>query len=363
MSKSHFAFIALVILTIACGFGGAAEWQDTSKIPPATDANLPDFLIHRQKGGSWPPEYELISLDMKSGAQSSQPLFRETYEPAVFSETYRVLGNMIVTESGSFYEITEGVTSPNGVWQVLTENEALKLKRVDKPGRLDLSTKGNMPHSPVWSADGEWLAFRDDDGLWIVPMRDLNKLKLDASPLEPLSWSADNRQLLLRDGATVVILNLETQARQNLSNVDGEQIHGQPVWAPDGRTIYTLYGSNGEMDISTAHYQPVKTLAGLAAISTEGRVRYLLPNGRGQGVTVFFPSPDGSALAARHIRCANKQSGLFPFMSTYQCEGSLVVVETATGNYATPARGYLLEPALGWNQPRDAVNLGNFPTP
>lgn len=348
-------------LGLACGSsGGSGAWQPASHTAPGFDLAAQPALFIRVLD-NWQP---LIMVDLATSTETRLP--RElVYDPTLLlANEYQVVGNTLTNVQGQLLAADDALRSPNGLWLAEQRQGSLLLRRADHAGMLTLSTHGG-PFFPTWSPDGQWLAYGDSQGVWLVSLADLTVRPLTPNRYHPLAWSQDNRQLLLRYEDKLIIFNLETQAERVIAGVDGGQLLGMPVWSPDGRVIYTRYGNQGQLTIQAAANQPDEVMARLIAIQTDGSrnpLRYLLPGSQDQGIAAFLLSPDGTIIVARHFICGLRPSGLIPFIRTRQCTGSLIAVEASTGHYVTLPLSYL-SGEMAWARPQPAANLAALPIP
>ncbi len=354
MGKLLIPFLFILLVLLACG-GGETEWQPNSATLPRLDGQtLPRLLVQPTAGSG-----SLVIVEIGTGQAASRTLTRAAGLNAVLAGEYQVAGDILAGQD-QFFGLTVGSAAPTGLW-LAAERDELRLFRVDGV-EIVLSATGQ---SPVWSPDGQWLAYRDDAGLWAVTVgADLTPRQLDTTAYEPLAWSVDNRQLLLRNGKTAVLFTLASQQTTILRGVDASQLHGQPTWSPDGQTIYARYGNNGRVDVAGPG-QPDNRQARLVAITLDGSrdpLRDLLPNQRDLGVTDFLLSPAGDLLVARQFGCGNKPNGLIPFILTRVCTGWLLLVESVSGHYQTIPDGPMVG-AMAWERPLPPVNLADLPLP
>ncbi|MBE2201660.1 MAG: PD40 domain-containing protein [Anaerolinea sp.] len=355
MGKLLIPVIFILLFSAACRGGGGVEWQPNSTKPPQFDGQtLPRLLVQPTAGSG-----SLVVLDIGAGQSTSQTLTRATGLNAVLAGEHQVAGDILAGQ-GQFFGLTVGSAAPTGLW-LATEQGGLRLFRVDGV-ETTLSTNGRFP---VWSPDGQWLAYQDDAGLWAVNVgADLTPQQLRTTTYEPLAWSADNRQLLLRNGKSAVLFTIATQQSTTLRGVDASQLHDQPTWSPDSQTIYARYGNNGRVAVAGPG-QPDNMQARLVAITLDGSrdpLRDLLPNQRNLGVTDFLLSPAGDLLVARQFGCGNKPNGLIPFILTRVCTGWLLLVESASGYYQTIPDGPIVG-AMAWERPLPPINLADLPLP
>ena len=346
--------LILLFLLLGCG-GDTAVWQPNSTTLPRLDSSPPRLLIQPSAGSS-----ALTVLDIVTGQKESRMVSRAASLNEIISGPYQPVGDILANET-HFFNLTDGLAAPNGLWLVTAEN-GLALWRVDG-AQVTLSGTGD---TPVWSPDGRWLAYRDAAGVWVVDVTtDLTPQLVSDTRYEPLAWSADNQQLLLRQGETAVLLTMATRQVDTLRGVDATQIHDRPIWSPDGATIYARYGRNGILDIESSQQQPDNIQARLVAIATDGRsgpLLDLLPNQQDAGSIDFLLSPDGNLLLARHFVCNSEPGGLIPFSRTRRCTGALLLVETATGSYQT-IEDASVAGAMVWERPLPAVQLATLPEP
>lgn len=360
MYKLLFPFLLIARLGLACRTSNAiAEWQPQSPDPPQLDAQALPRLLVNPKADS----LNMQVVDFGSQQTDTRLLTRASSLGAVLSGEYQLLGDILVTNADEFFGLTLGEASPNGLWLAVESPDGLRLLRVDGASAL-LSASGK---SPAWSPDGNWLAYRDDDGLWVLRVGvNTAPQKWSSQPYEPLAWSPDNGQVFLREGGVALLIDAATQKTTRLARVDASQIRGKPVWSPRQPEIYVRYGNNGLLDPSSAHSQPDNIQSRLVAIPTSGisaSLRDLLPNRRDLGVSNFLLSPDGSLLLARHFACQTAFGNtLFPFIPQRGCSGSLLLVETATGNYQT-LENVPLGGAWAWENGLPPVDLSSLPLP
>ena len=349
MGKVFLILFLLMLLTVACS-GRSNVWQPNSPTPPQFKEQ-PRLLMQPKTDPG-----RLGTLNIGDNTMDERLLVRAPSLRPLLAGQYQVINNILVGQGDQYINLPNGLASPNGLWLTSMDDDGLHLFRVDG-GKMLLSPNGRFS---IWSSDSQWLAYEDNDGLWAIETSSLVKQHLSSTIMEPLAWSENNQQLLLRSEKTAIIFDIVTKSEITLRGVDANQIHDQPVWSVDGATIYTRYGNQGNTDAV-----PSKVQARLVAIDVaNGRpaLRDLLPNVRNQGITTFLPSPDRAVLVVRHHVCRNEFGGLIPFIPTRRCDNSHLLVESATGHYQTLPK---LPPeiVLAWERPFPATTLANLPLP
>ncbi len=351
MSKALFILLLVIIILLAVACRGRTPvWQETSSTPPNFEEQ-PQLLLLSKSDSS---QFSLFNIN--NNEMSDRQLDRSPSLAPLIASDYQVIDSILVGEDGRYFDLPNGEASPNGLWITSIDNAGLSLFRVDG-SRMLLSENGRFP---IWSNDGQWLAYADNEGLWAIKLSNLMTTQLSTSSSEPLAWSEDNQQLLLRREESAIIFDIVTKEERTLRGIDATQFQAQPVWNEDGSTIYASYGNNGNTDSV-----PKKIQARLIAIDISNEratVRNLLPNVRNQGITTFLPSPDKKIIFVRFHVCRNEFGGLFPFIPTRQCDNSHLLVEGATGDYTTLPT-LPTETTFAWERPFSAVTLAALPQP
>jgi Tol biopolymer transport system component len=103
---------------------------------------------------------------------------------------------------------------------------------------------------PVWSPNGQKIAYLANDGLYVVDSNGNNAIRLTKT-LTPAVWSSDSTKLAFSkskaDRSDIYSIDVTGENKRNLTgNPSGVESTG-PIWAPDDRTIaYTNTDSGGE---------------------------------------------------------------------------------------------------------------------
>ena len=115
-----------------------------------------------------------------------------------------------------------------------------------------LTTDGHLKQRPVWSADGQWLAFTRHEGATIFLFvrsadgKTERRLTSHANPEFDADWSPDCKRLVLAyDKASpnqgdidVNVVNFDGTDFKVLAGTDGKLSHEEwPSWSPDGQLV------------------------------------------------------------------------------------------------------------------------------
>jgi Tol biopolymer transport system component len=99
--------------------------------------------------------------------------------------------------------------------------------------------------SATWSADGQWVAYGGNAGLWVVgPELEPRPVTSGSLPLwsRSWSWSPEGARLAILEGSSLSILDVASESTTELGTVTGD-VTFAPVWSPDGTEL--VYGARG----------------------------------------------------------------------------------------------------------------------
>ena len=164
--------------------------------------------------------------------------------------------------------------------------------------RTALTADGRWEQSPIWSPDGNRIAYVSDDSVWVSDLDGSNAERVIAGVLwnAGLSWSPDSRRIAFSRGN-------KTQSSIVIADDDGanEEVVAEPIgrnvaprWSPDGQRIaFTNY-----VDEDTRHIYVTGARGEQAAVATDCRPRGI------SDTTAGFPLPAWSAPSTGILRVA-----------------------------------------------------------
>jgi Tol biopolymer transport system component len=177
---------------------------------------------------------------------------------------------------------------------------AMAMTAVGAPRRFTFS-KGNQ-YSPVWSAEGQRLAFSDDQaGIDTLASRPLAGTSTE-KPLIPTpksstyaqSWSPDGEQLLFRaqdveNGDDIHVLSLKSGKVSEY--VGGAADQSQAQFSPDGAWVAYTSTESGRLEV---YIQSFPATGAKWQVSTAGGEQ---PRWRRDGKELFYLAPDRHLMA------------------------------------------------------------------
>jgi len=101
--------------------------------------------------------------------------------------------------------------------------------------KIQLTTdKSEDWHSPVWSPDGEKIAYCSEDDIWVMNADGSNKIKMAEDRAFP-TWSPDGKKVAFGTWEGLENINGDGTDRQLL--VEEMGLITFPAWSPDGQKI------------------------------------------------------------------------------------------------------------------------------
>lgn len=163
-------------------------------------------------------------------------------------------------ENGNIAFTTMGQAGKEAIWTLKLQSGHTKLLR-------------NDAHSPVWSPDGEKIAFVGADGhIWVMDAKGHKRKKLtdalgyrDDSPV----WSSDGSRLaFVRKEKTGIMKSaiFITKKDGSVINLSGWGYFRSPSWSPSGRElVYEQYGGvEHTLHIKNVNTSEMRTLTTLS---------------------------------------------------------------------------------------------------
>jgi|GEM_PF-6633694 len=203
------------------------------RIGNATQLDLPQILY--SFGNVWSPDGTTLAYF------SSQP--RNYSDIYTISFPGLEISNLTLTDTLSE---TNPQWSPQGDRLLYLMDGNLYLYDMQSAESELLLDSRQSIESPIWSPDGEWIAFYEIRFVNGSNVRFVYILRVDEGRVQPLNldfslngspvtWSPDSQQIaLIADNTTLVIYDL---LYDRIQEIPGENRRSAPQWSPEGRWI------------------------------------------------------------------------------------------------------------------------------
>lgn len=168
---------------------------------------------------------------------------------------------------------------------------------------------------PVWSPQGDWIAFgTEDDALYIVRPDggDLRQLSSEAQDGRPPAWSADGQRIaFVNTDSEISVIDLNTNTEEVITDLRNEF---------DGSAFYITWSPTGDQIAADVMLSEASAFFNVFIINSEtGEARKLTPDDQGGKYPVW--SPDGEYLIYSYFSSSLSDGTLYRFtVSTDQIE-------------------------------------------
>ncbi len=313
LSYPLFALGIMLVAQLACSQG--ATEAPTMAAATVIAADIPPIILWHAA------EQTVQRIQPANGTSQRWELARVGSVGQILSQPHLLINTWLISAENTYFEVADGLPAPNQLWLAYGADAALHLSRIDGTDSRMVAPGG---HSPYWSPQSDQFVYTDAEGVHLYDLASgASQLRWSDMQAEVLAWAPHHPRLLYRSGNKVGLFDLSS-GQQTTLTLRGNQLHGYPIWSPDGTTLYAQYGRGYWLTYS----DPLPVRAPLVAIDIgSGKVRQLLPSDSHTGVLDFALSPDGAFLAAWYATCHTRLNQLMPIPER-ACTHSIVVTAT-----------------------------------
>jgi DNA-binding SARP family transcriptional activator len=230
---------AITLFGARSGLFGAASPETPS--PPSL-AEPPDGKILHMCEGVTPPQICVYETQTNQDTQVTHALEFETIGRLSWSPD----GEQIVFNAGS-----HPVATPHS-------DHRLYIINADGSDMRQLTGDDASDTEPVWSPDGQWIAFNRHRELWITRPDGSEAQRLFGGSGKPCvgdsTWSPDGQQIaFVGHGCAAIsypeevwIINRDGTDLRAVHSFDWQMDHAHVLWSDDGQEILCVHGREGE---------------------------------------------------------------------------------------------------------------------
>lgn len=286
--------VCFLLSLFALVAGCASPSAPAACVPNYIPQDLRLFLLvsnECSRRPSWSPDGSEIVFDYYAG-----PACPDSVTEALVRASVTGVSQKEVMRSAEIRSPEAPVWSPQGDWIAFSNNDwggAAKGVYIIRPDGTEMTHLTSERGYPVWSPDGKWIAFTGPDGTYAVRL-DGAKFQLSAPSEVPYlytspSWSPDGRSLAYvckRGGESfwsgvsdLCISHMDGSDVRNLTKDTVVKGVSWPDWSPTGSRIVFIGRQGGQWDVFTVNSDGSDLINVTQSPSDEDRAMWA-PNGQ-----------------------------------------------------------------------------------